>query len=200
MPDRWEEVQKIFKSIDAPAQFVTYNGTRHTVRPEIEDDIVRFFAKNSGDGIVAIIPHEYPFEERKIIKELHINWLTWQSDGALPEFARHKDPGRIFIGVKEWNNQQNHTQLDDFVRNAGFHFRLTAKGQNEIVLTKNNRSGTVSSGDGGFQGYIATLTSEQLAAMKPDQEYHLEVLGNQGEYKWTIEGMPNLKMKLGQFE
>jgi len=44
MPDRWEKIQKIYKSSDANITFSTYSGVGHKVTPEIEEDIFQFFA------------------------------------------------------------------------------------------------------------------------------------------------------------
>ena len=46
MPDRWEKIQKIYKSADANVTFNTYSGVGHKVTPEIEDDIFQFFSSH----------------------------------------------------------------------------------------------------------------------------------------------------------
>ena len=63
MPDRWEMSQSIYRALEIPAQFVTYENTRHEIKNEMIDDIVAFFEANSGDEIVEIVPHQYPSEE-----------------------------------------------------------------------------------------------------------------------------------------
>ena len=63
MPDRWEMSQSVYKALEIPAQFVTYENTRHKIKSEMIDDIVAFFQANSGDKIVEIVPHQYPIGE-----------------------------------------------------------------------------------------------------------------------------------------
>ena len=60
MPDRWEVSQLIYKALEIPVQFVTYENTGHQIKSEMIDDIVAFFEANSGDEIVKIVPYEYP--------------------------------------------------------------------------------------------------------------------------------------------
>ena len=60
MPDRWEVSQSIYKALEIPAQFVTYENTGHQIKSEMIDDIVSFFKANSGDEIVNIVPYQYP--------------------------------------------------------------------------------------------------------------------------------------------
>ena len=60
MPDRWEVSQSIYKALEIPVQFVTYQRTGHQIKSEIIDDIVTFFKANSGDEIVKIVPYQYP--------------------------------------------------------------------------------------------------------------------------------------------
>ena len=60
MPDRWEVSQSIYKALEIPAQFVTYENTGHQIKSEIIDDIVVFFKANSDDEIVKIVPYQYP--------------------------------------------------------------------------------------------------------------------------------------------
>lgn len=45
-PDRWEKIQKIYKTTDANVTFTTYSGVGHKVTPEIEEDIFQFFASH----------------------------------------------------------------------------------------------------------------------------------------------------------
>ncbi|MDE0466770.1 MAG: sigma-70 family RNA polymerase sigma factor [Candidatus Poribacteria bacterium] len=60
MPDRWEVSQSIYKALEIPAQFVTYENTGHQIKSEMIDDIVAFFKANSGDEIVKIVSYQYP--------------------------------------------------------------------------------------------------------------------------------------------
>ena len=60
MPDRWDMSQSIYKALEIPAQFVTYENTGHQIKSEMIDDIVAFFKANFDDEIVKIVPHQYP--------------------------------------------------------------------------------------------------------------------------------------------
>ena len=62
MPDRWHLSQSIYKTLEIPAQFVTYNNTGHEIKDEMIDDITAFFEANAGDEIVEIVPHQYSSE------------------------------------------------------------------------------------------------------------------------------------------
>ena len=66
MPDRWEMSQSIYRALGIPAQFVTYENTRHEIRREMIDDVVAFFKANSGTDIVEINPYQYT-DERTIV-------------------------------------------------------------------------------------------------------------------------------------
>ena len=50
MPDRWDMSQLIYKALEIPAQFVTYENTGHQIKGEMIDDIVAFFKANSEIG------------------------------------------------------------------------------------------------------------------------------------------------------
>ena len=60
MLDRWDMSQLIYKALEIPAQFVTYENTGHQIKSEMIDDIVAFFKANSDDEIVKIVPYQYP--------------------------------------------------------------------------------------------------------------------------------------------
>ena len=63
MPDRWRVSQSIYKTLEIPAQFVTYENSGHEIKSEMIDDIVAFFQANSEAEIVEIVPHQYPIGE-----------------------------------------------------------------------------------------------------------------------------------------
>ena len=63
MPDRWDMSQSIYKTLEVPAQFVTYENTGHETKPEMHDDIAAFFEANAEDEIVEIVPHQYPSQK-----------------------------------------------------------------------------------------------------------------------------------------
>ncbi len=50
MPDRWEKIQKIYKSTKANVVITTYPGVGHQVTPEIEEDIFQFFSTHRQPG------------------------------------------------------------------------------------------------------------------------------------------------------
>ena len=39
----------------------TYEDTGHEIKDEMIEDIAAFFQANSGDEIVEIVPHQYPW-------------------------------------------------------------------------------------------------------------------------------------------
>ena len=63
MPNRWEVSQSIYTALGIPAQFITYESTRHEIKTEMIDDIAAFFEANAENEIVEIVPHQYPLEE-----------------------------------------------------------------------------------------------------------------------------------------
>ena len=63
MPDRWHLSQSIYKTLEIPAQFVTYEDTGHEIKSEMIDDIVAFFEAN--------------LLEMKLLKSFHIN-IHWR--------------------------------------------------------------------------------------------------------------------------
>ena len=63
VPDRWHLSQSIYKTLEIPSQFVTYEDTGHEIKSEMIDDIVAFFEANAGHEIVEIVPHQYPIGE-----------------------------------------------------------------------------------------------------------------------------------------
>jgi len=60
MPDRWELSQKMYRLAKLPAQLVTYNGVGHSIKGQMQDDLVNFFSANAGESYVRIKPYEYP--------------------------------------------------------------------------------------------------------------------------------------------
>ena len=63
MPDRWRVSQSIYRVLGIPAQFVTYENTRHEIKDEMIDNIAAFFEANAADEIVEIVPYQYPSGE-----------------------------------------------------------------------------------------------------------------------------------------
>ena len=187
MPDRWEISQAIYKQKLPCAQCVTYNGVAHAIKDEMVNDIVKFFKANSGDSFVAIKPHEYPFIEYRQIHEAHVTAMYYKGDRSLPEFVRKNlSEGTCLIGIKEWLPDQDYRQLDEFVENAGFNFRLRADGHPEIIITRENYKGNSSMGDGQFQAFYVRLDEGQLKALVPGVPYTLHPENKSDKYIWMV--------------
>ncbi|MFC1636040.1 M56 family metallopeptidase, partial [Planctomycetota bacterium] len=60
MPDRWELSQKMYRMAKLPAQLVTYNGVGHSIKGQMQDDVINFFRANAGENYVRIKPYEFP--------------------------------------------------------------------------------------------------------------------------------------------
>jgi len=188
MPDRWAIVQAIYGENLPRAQCVTYNRVGHAIKSEMIDDLARFFRSNSGDAFVAIEPYPYPFVEYRELRKVHVTGVYAKGDKRLPEFAaeRMRD-GMFLLGVKEWIPEQDYRQLDDFVANAGFNFRLRAEGHPEIVVTQRNWHGNTSSGNGRFQAQYLVLNESQLATLAYGVPYTLYAENESDEYMWIVE-------------
>jgi hypothetical protein len=187
MPDRWEICQTIYREKLPCAQCVTYNGVGHGINDEMLDDLVKFFNANSGDAYTAIEPHVYPFVEYRSLKEVHVKGVYFKGDKNIPEFAGgHVSEDTFLIGIKEWLSGQDHRQLDEFVDNAGFRFRLHAEGHPDIIITKSNYSGNSSMGDGRFQAYYVHLDESQLQALAPEVPYTLHPENKSDKFVWKV--------------
>lgn len=188
MPRRWEVSKSIYEELQVPAQLITYNGTAHTVRSEMIDDIVDFFRANSGDSFVKIEPHEYPFVEFKEITVAHIKGLYWRGDERIPEWTRDlfSGKGHFIITIEEWTEGQDHRQLNTFRKKVVFEFVLRADGHEDIVINKTNFKGTSSSGKGDFQGFVVGLADSQLEKMVRGVEYTITPISQIEEYSWKV--------------
>ena len=187
IPDRWNTCREIFESAGVPVQLVTYNGTGHTIKPEMEDDLVRFFDANRGIENATIQPHEYPFVENQENKIAHITAIRWAGDAAIPEFARSMmSHGHFILCIDEWIKDQNYTQLREFRSKAGFQFVLKAEDGRVVAITPKNGIGSTSSGDGSFQGWVVRLSDEQLAIMTPGGRWTVEPVDNDSGYEWKV--------------
>jgi hypothetical protein len=188
MPERWRVSQSIYKELGLPAQCVTYNGSGHEIKREMIDDVVRFFRANSGEGFVAIQPHEYPFVEFAEIKVAHINGLYWQGDERIPEALRgvHGDKGGFIISIDDWMTGQDHRQLDAFRGHTVFRFLLKAQGHEDIRITEKEYGGNCSSGRGEFQGFYVNLPPSELAKIVPGASYTIMPVEQRTEYTWQV--------------
>jgi hypothetical protein len=187
MPDRWELSQKIYKDQDINAQCVTYNGVSHSIKDEMLNDVIKFFKAHYGEKYNPIEPHQYPFVEYKQIKHAHINGLYWFDDERVPKWIKKNPKQQTFlIGIEEWIEGQDHTQLVEFYENAGFNFVLKAEGQKDIKISAKSYPGTSSQGDGEFQVFYARLNDSQFGQIVPGVPYRLEPLNKSNEYFWTV--------------
>jgi hypothetical protein len=187
MPDRWQICQTIYREKLPHAQSVTYNGVGHTIKSEMQNDLVKFFKANSGDSYVAVEPHAYPFVEYRQLQEAHINAVYCRGDKRLPEFVgKGLREGTYLIGIKDWLKGQDHRQLDEFVKNAGFSFRLRAEGHPEIIITESNYHGNSSMGDGDFQAFYVGLDEDQLNKLVPGVPYKLYPENKSDKYVWIV--------------
>ncbi|UCD50649.1 MAG: hypothetical protein JSW27_24380, partial [Phycisphaerales bacterium] len=187
MGERWKVSQAIYRELGASAQCVTYNGTAHSIRDEMVDDVAKFFQANAEDGFVEIEPHQYPFVEFREIEVAHINGLHWAGDSRIPEFARDlfEGKGHFIITIDEWLDGQDHRQLSTFKEHAVFGFRLKANGHEDIRITAPTFQGTCSSGDGGFQGFVVRLPADELRKLVPGVEYTIEPINQDKKYYWV---------------
>ncbi len=188
MPKRWQVSQSIYKELEVPAQMVTYNGTSHAIRSEMIDDIVKFFSANSGDAIVEIEPHQYPFVEYGELQEVHINGAYWNGDRRIPEWCRDLSSNTSrktsFVIRVEDRIKHQYMYLKDFKSKAGFNFLLKADGFDDISINEKNFWGTVGGGD--FQAFVATLDSSQAEKMASGVEYSIVPINENKEYTWKV--------------
>jgi hypothetical protein len=188
MPERWERAQKIISSLKIPIQTVTYNGVAHSTLPEMWDDVFSFFNANDvTDGLTKITPHEYPFVSFRALQEAHVNRMYWKGDPDLPgRYARLPDKCTFVIGIQDWMTGQDYQQLRAFLEKAGFEFDLVAAGRDAIPIDRKASCGTVSSGDGTFQGFYVCLSEPSASQIFPGVSYSLRPKRTNDEYFWTI--------------
>jgi hypothetical protein len=188
MGERWKVSQSIYRELGVSAQCVTYNGTAHTIRSEMIDDVVEFFQANANDGFATIEPHEYPFVEFKSIEIAHINGLYWAGDERIPESARDlfSGKGHFIITIDEWIEGQDHRQLTTFREGVAFEFVLRADDHEDVHITASTFKGTCSSGKGDFQGFVVGLPPAELDKIARDAEYTLEPVSQDGKHAWKV--------------
>jgi hypothetical protein len=185
MPERWQKSQEIISTMNLPIQFVTYNGVTHTIKDEMYNDIITFFAANNQDSCMQIIPHEYPYAEYRYITNAHINKIYFPGDSALPDWARDLHGAQFAFGIEEFYINQDYRQLKEFLNNAGFDFKL--KGENlEINITSENQKGTSSTGDGQLQIFYVKLNQADFDKIKSGIKYSLIPINENQDYTWTV--------------
>jgi len=191
MPDRWERAQQIVAMLKIPIQTVTYNGVAHRTLVELAgmwDDVFSFFKVNdAGEGLTRIIPQEYPFVPFHALQEAHVNKMYWKGDPDLPaRYAKLPDQYTFVIRIQDWMTGQDYQQLQTFVEKAGFEFDLTAEGRDAIPIDRKASCGTVSSGDGTFQGFYICLNGALADRIVPGVGYSLRPKRASQEYFWTV--------------
>jgi hypothetical protein len=91
----------------------------------------------------------------------------------------------LVIGIRDWMAGQDQQQLRALVEKAGFEFELVAEDREAISIDHKASCGTVSSGDGTFQGFYVCLGA--LAdRIVPGLAYSLRPKRTNDEYFWTI--------------
>ena len=98
----------------------------------------------------------------------------------------HLREDTFMIGIKEWLSGQDYRQLDEFYENAGFNFRLQAKGYPDIVISSGNYNGNSSMGDGSFKAYYVRLNEAQLRDMVPGVSYTIHPENKSDKYVWKV--------------
>jgi len=188
MPKRWEVSQSIYRELALPAQCVTYHASAHEIKPEMIEDLVKFFRTNSNGAFVPIQSHEYPFIEYQEIKAAHINGLYWQGDERIPEGIRRqfRDKGGFIISIDEWMTGQDHLQLDAFQEKAAFRFLLKGPNHEDIQVTRQHLRGNCSTGRGQFQGFLVGLTDAELGKIALGVAYTLVPLDQDETYRWQV--------------
>lgn len=188
VPDRWGRAQKIISELKIPVQTVTYNGVAHNTLPEMWDDIFSFFKANDiSEGLTKITPYEYPFVPFRALQEAHVNRMYWKGDPDLPAgYAKPPDKCTFIIGILDWMTGQDYQQLRTFLEKAGFEFDLVTEGRNAIPIDRKASCGSVSSGDGTFQGFYVCLSEPSANQIVPGVSYSLRPKRTNQEYFWTV--------------
>jgi hypothetical protein len=188
MPDRWERAQQIISTLKIPVQTVTYNGVSHRTLPEMWEDVFSFFkANDDGEALTKVVPHEYPFIPFRALQEAHVNKMYWKGDPDLPGwYAKLPDQCTFVIGIQDWMAGQDYQQLRALLEKAGFEFELVAEGRDAIPIDRKASCGTVSSGDGTFQGFYVCLGAALADRIVPGVAYSLRPKRTSQEYFWTL--------------
>lgn len=188
MPDRWGSAQKIISALKVPVQTATYNGVAHNTLPEMWDDIFSFFKANDiSEGLTKITPYEYPFVPFRALQEAHVSRMYWKGDPDLPAgYAKLPDKCTFIIGIQDWMTGQDYQQLRTFLEQAGFEFDLVAEGRDAIPIDRKASCGSVSSGDGTFQGFYVCLSEPSANQIVPGVSYSLRPKRTNQEYFWTV--------------
>jgi pimeloyl-ACP methyl ester carboxylesterase len=184
MPDRWKRTQEIVSALHLPIETVTYNGVGHSIRPEIQDDIVAFLSANEGDIPTQIVPHQYPFVPSRDVYEAHIKAIYWKGDPSVrDDYAKFTGKRTIVISIED---QMDAGQLSEFVGEAGFEFDLVAAGHEKIHIGQKAFCGITTYNDGEFQGLYVCLDAELLNQIAVGVPYSLHPAKPSGTHFWSV--------------
>jgi hypothetical protein len=90
------------------------------------------------------------------------------------------------IGIQDWMAGQDYQQLSSFLENVGFEFELVAEGRDAIPIDRKASCGSVSSGDGTFQGFCVCLSAALADRIVPEVAYSLRPKRTSQEYFWAV--------------
>jgi hypothetical protein len=189
MPARWQTSRQIYKALNIAAQFATYSGTAHTIRPEMLEDVIRFLRANQASGFRYIQPHAYPIRPYRELDKVTVRAAWWRGDLAIPSDFRSLSAGEgdFVIALAEWLEGQDFRQLDTFRRKAPLRLELRAAARTALRLTDENVVSTVSIGDGSFQGVVLRLSEQQRGVMAVNVPYELRSIATPGSpTAWTV--------------
>lgn len=153
-------------------------------------DSMGFFAIDSKAWQAAPRSEHVSHEEAEL-QEVHVCGLYWLDEDRIPK--RYLDTVRENVSFVIAVREGGYTQLRDFVKRARFAFTLRAQGYEDIVVTQENFSGTCSSDDGRFQGYMVRLDDAQLAKFECGAAYTLVPSSEGGPFLWRVNGALGLR-------
>jgi len=90
------------------------------------------------------------------------------------------------IGIQDWMTGQDYQQLRTLLDKAGFEFNLVSDGRDPVPIDRKSSCGTVSSGDGKFQGFYVCLNGALADRIAPGIGYSLRPKRASQEYFWTV--------------
>jgi predicted esterase len=191
MPDRWERSQSILAGQGLPVQFVTYDSIGHETRREMIDDIIEFFAANSGDEHAAVETHRYPFQEYRqedVLRVAHVNAVYLPGDERLPPAHRELREGTdMALGISDWIQGQDHRQMERLVANAGFRFDVIGPGGETLFrIDEANLNGLRSEGDGDLAVFEVRLDAAQRNLLRAGIEYTFRPVPGRPDFRWMF--------------
>ena len=133
-----------------------------------------------------ITPHEHPFVPFRALQEAHVSEIYWAGADLPGRYANLPDKCTFIIGIQDWMTGQDYQQLRTFLEKAGFEFELVAEGRDAIPIDRKASCGSVSSGDGTFQGFYVCLNEPSANQIVPGVSYSLRPKRTNQEYLWTV--------------